>query len=178
MGQRKQVQGVPAVMVINANVQTNEGKQLWASPNWLPREIGIIVGNGQFFCYEGQDLELHVQRKVHQIQVYELIGVVADVSSAENQKSHLVGMVNGEFSIVTYRIQVLTYSSRSLINQPRSKRRLAPLQRLSRNAMLHRRSPALRPFVETSLRPLLPAQIRQPHHRQHLEIKPRYLDLV
>jgi PAB-dependent poly(A)-specific ribonuclease subunit 2 len=99
MSQRKQVQSVPAVMVINANVQTSEAKQVWSTPNWLPQEIGVIVGNGQFFCYEGQDLELHVQRKVHQIQVYELIGVVADVSSAENQKSHLVGMVNGKLSI-------------------------------------------------------------------------------
>lgn len=95
MSQRKQVQSVPAVMIINANVQSSEGKHLWATPKWLPREIGVIVGNGQFFCYEGQDLDLHVQRKVHQIQVYELIGVVADVTSAENQKSHLVGLVNG-----------------------------------------------------------------------------------
>jgi PAB-dependent poly(A)-specific ribonuclease subunit 2 len=97
MSQRKQVQSVPAVIVINANVQTNEGRQLWNTPNWLPQEIGIICGNGQFFCYEGQDLELHVQRKVHQILVYELVGVVADVNSAENQKSHLVGLVNGQF---------------------------------------------------------------------------------
>ncbi|KIW04435.1 hypothetical protein, variant 1 [Verruconis gallopava] len=94
MSQRKQVQGVPAVMVMNANVTTNEAKQLWSSPNWVPKEIGIITGNGQFFCYEGQDLELHIQRKVHQIQVYELIGVVCDVKSGENQKSHLVGMLN------------------------------------------------------------------------------------
>jgi PAB-dependent poly(A)-specific ribonuclease subunit 2 len=96
MNQRKQVQSVPLVMMINANVQTNDAKQLWATPGWLPSEIGIIVGNGQFFCYEGQDLQLHVQRKVHQIHVYELVGVVADVSSGENQKSHLVGMVNGK----------------------------------------------------------------------------------
>jgi PAB-dependent poly(A)-specific ribonuclease subunit 2 len=97
MSQRKQVQSVPAVLVINANVQTSDAKQVWSTPDWLPKEIGVIVGNGQFFCYEGQDLDLHVQRKVHQIQVYELVGVVADVSSAENQKNHLVGMVNGEF---------------------------------------------------------------------------------
>jgi PAB-dependent poly(A)-specific ribonuclease subunit 2 len=105
MSQRKQVQSVPAVLVINANVQTNEARQLWKTPGWLPQEVGIIAGNGQFFCYEGQDLELHVQRKVHQIMVYELVGVVADVSSSENQKSHLVGMVNGEWTSVVSAIK-------------------------------------------------------------------------
>lgn len=97
MSQRKQVQAVPAVLVINANAASNEARQLWNTPGWLPEEIGIIAGNGQFFCYEGEDLRLHVQRKVHQIMIFELVGVVADVSSAENQKSHLVGMVNGMF---------------------------------------------------------------------------------
>ena len=96
MTQRRQVQTVPTVLMVNAAVQNNEAKHLWSTPNWLPQEIGVIVGNGQFFCYEGQDLDLHVQRKVHQIQVYELIGVVADVNSGENQKSHLVSMVNGK----------------------------------------------------------------------------------
>ena len=108
MSQRKQVQSVPAVMVINAKVENNEGRALWSTPNWLPQEIGIICGNGQFFCYEGQDLEVHVRRKVHQIMVYELVGVVADVSSAENQKSHLVGMVNGTSSHHYVYVSVLT----------------------------------------------------------------------
>jgi len=33
----------------------------------LPQEIGIIVEQGQFFCYEGQDLKLHLQRGVYNI---------------------------------------------------------------------------------------------------------------
>ena len=128
MSQRKQVQSVPAVLVINANVQTNEGRQLWDTPNWLPQEIGIIVGNGQFFCYEGQDLDLHVQRKVHQIMVYELVGVVADVSSAENQKSHLVGMVNGMCFVVAC-VQVLANeTSCPDVSQPCFNGRVAPVQ--------------------------------------------------
>jgi len=42
-------------------------------------------------------LDLHIQRKAHNVQVYELIGVVADINSGENQKPHLVSMVNGMF---------------------------------------------------------------------------------
>ena len=94
---RKSIQSVPAVLTINANVGGNEAKHLWAIPGWLPQEIGVIVEQGQFFCYEGQDLKLHLQRGVYNITVYELIGVVADINSGENQKSHLVSMVNGEF---------------------------------------------------------------------------------
>ncbi len=32
---------------------------------------------------------------MHRITVYQLVGVVADVTSGENQASHLVSLVNG-----------------------------------------------------------------------------------
>lgn len=95
---RKQVQTIPAVLMLNAAIHGPEAKQLWATPNWLPQEIGIIVENGQFFCYEGQDLKLHIQRGVYNVQVYELIGAVADINSGENQKPHLVSLIDGEFN--------------------------------------------------------------------------------
>ncbi|OCK74303.1 PAB-dependent poly(A)-specific ribonuclease-like protein subunit pan2 [Lepidopterella palustris CBS 459.81] len=94
MVQRKTIQQIPAVLMINAAIQSHEAKQLWSTPNWLPQEIGIIVEQGQFFCYEGQDLKLHLQRGVYNIIVYELIGVVADINSGEHQKPHLVSMIN------------------------------------------------------------------------------------
>lgn len=93
---RKQIQTMPSVLMINAAIHTPEAKQIWATPNWLPQEIGVIVEQGQFFCYQDQDLALHVQRGVYNVQVYELIGVVADVKSSENQKPHLVSLVNGK----------------------------------------------------------------------------------
>jgi len=83
--------------MINAAVHSNEAKQLWAKPRWLPQEVGIIVDQGQFFCYEGQDLRMHLQRAVYKILVYELVGVVAEIHSGENQKPNLVSMINGEF---------------------------------------------------------------------------------
>ncbi|KAF2396885.1 PAB-dependent poly(A)-specific ribonuclease subunit PAN2 [Trichodelitschia bisporula] len=91
---RKQVQNVPSVLMINAAIHTMDAKQLWCTPNWLPHEIGVVVGNGQFFCFEGQDLNFLIKKNTHNVQIYELIGVVADINSGEAQKPHLVSMIN------------------------------------------------------------------------------------
>ena len=91
---RKSIQAVPYVLMINTAIHAPDAKQLWSNPNWLPQEIGIILDQGQFYCYEGQDLKFHLQRGVHNIIVYELIGFVAEINSGENSKSHLVSMIN------------------------------------------------------------------------------------
>jgi PAB-dependent poly(A)-specific ribonuclease subunit 2 len=94
MVQRKTIQSVPGVLILNAAIQSHEAKLLWSIPNWLPQEIGIIVDQGQFYCFEGQDLKLHLQRGAFDIKVYELVGVVADINSGEHQKPHLVATIN------------------------------------------------------------------------------------
>lgn len=94
MVQRKTIQSIPGVLVLNAAIQSHEAKLLWSIPNWLPREIGIIIDNGQFFCYEGQDVQTHLRRGYHNMAVYELLGVVADINSGEHQKPHLVATIN------------------------------------------------------------------------------------
>jgi PAB-dependent poly(A)-specific ribonuclease subunit 2 len=95
---RRVVHAMPAVLMINAAIDTVESRQLWATPGFLPREIGIINANSQFYCYEGQDLQLHLQRRTHTINVYELVGLVADVAAGENQKSHLVSIIDAGIS--------------------------------------------------------------------------------
>jgi len=40
-------------------------------------------------------LRVHLQRGVFKILVYELVGVVAEIHSGENQKPNLVSMING-----------------------------------------------------------------------------------
>ena len=94
---RKAVHAVPLVLIINAALKTAEAKHFWAVPGWLPQEIGVIVDNGKFFCFEGEDLRLHLQRGMHVITVYELVGIVADINSGEHQKSHLVSLINGNY---------------------------------------------------------------------------------
>lgn len=128
---RKTIQSIPKVMMINAAIHSPDHKQLWAIPGWLPQEIGVIVSGGQFFCYEGQDLKLHLQRGVFDIVVYELVGVVCDISSGENQKSHLVSMINGESDKnVVLAAAKLTSFSRDFKQRAYKYSELAPVQRL------------------------------------------------
>ncbi len=92
----RNVQRLPTVLMINASIHSQEARQTWAIPNWLPQEIGVIVDQGQVFCYQGQDLQLHVQRGVYNILVYELVGVVCDIAGGDMQTSHPVSVINGE----------------------------------------------------------------------------------
>lgn len=101
---RKTIHNIPAVLTLNAAIANPEHRRLWATPGWLPEEIGIIVEQGQFFCYEGEDLKLHLQRGMHNITVYSLVGAVVNIENSDQpQKSHLVGMINGECSSIAFR---------------------------------------------------------------------------
>src|SRR4051794_4197482 len=94
---RKTIHNSPAVLVLNTAINSPEAKQLWATPGWLPEEIGIVINQqGEFFAYEGADLQLHINRRIHNITVFSLIGVVADIDSGQHQQSHLVSLINGK----------------------------------------------------------------------------------
>lgn len=116
---RKIIQGIPSVLTLNVPMPENrdaelEQRVLWATPGWLPEEIGVIVVDGAFFCYQGDDLKFHLQRGAHNIQVYSLMGLSVNIETGGQQKSHLalsassadgssahrshlVAMINGEF---------------------------------------------------------------------------------
>ena len=91
---QRRIQTLPPVLILNASVQNLESKRAWAKAGWLPEEIGIIVDQGHFFCFEGQDLKHHLQRGAYNVEVYELVGIVAEVHNNERHTSHLVSMVN------------------------------------------------------------------------------------
>ncbi|UKZ87036.1 poly(A)-specific ribonuclease [Trichoderma asperellum] len=91
---RKTIHSVPDVLMLNTAITSSDHRMLWSTPGWLPEEIGIIVEQGQFFCYEGEDLKLHLQRGIHNITVYSLIGMAINIESGQTQKPHLVAMVN------------------------------------------------------------------------------------
>ncbi|KAM0556901.1 hypothetical protein ACHAPJ_005574 [Fusarium lateritium] len=91
---RKSIHSIPAVLMLNTAITNQDQRVLWSTPGWLPEEIGIIVEHGQFFCYEGEDLKLHLQRGIHNITVYSLTGMAINIESGQTQKSHLVSMVN------------------------------------------------------------------------------------
>lgn len=85
-------------MLLNTAISTKDQRALWAIPGWLPEEIGIIVDEkGQLFCFEGEDLTLHLQRGIHSITVYSLIGMALNIENGQAQKSHLVSMINSKY---------------------------------------------------------------------------------
>jgi PAB-dependent poly(A)-specific ribonuclease subunit 2 len=136
---RKTIHSVPAVLMLNAAITTPDAKQFWATPGWLPEEIGVIVDQGQFFCYQGEDLKLHLQRGIHNITVYSLIGLAADIDSGQHQKSHLVSLVNGKRSTELLSWHILTYFSGALSTNGTTGKPVAPFQRLPRSADQDRR---------------------------------------
>ncbi|PNY28099.1 PAB-dependent poly(A)-specific ribonuclease subunit PAN2 [Tolypocladium capitatum] len=91
---RKSIHNIPAVLMLNTAIAGQDHRMLWSTPGWLPEEIGIIVDQGQFYCYEGEDLKLHLQRGMHNITVYSLIGMAINIENGQTQKPHLVAMVN------------------------------------------------------------------------------------
>ncbi|KAL9012394.1 MAG: hypothetical protein Q9173_002834 [Seirophora scorigena] len=92
---------VPPVLMINTglNKQT-DGRQLWSIPGWLPERIGICIDQGRLICLEGEALRASQRsRQSRLLIVYDLVGLVADVSSGENQKSHMVSLINGMMAL-------------------------------------------------------------------------------
>ncbi|KAK4229481.1 PAB-dependent poly(A)-specific ribonuclease subunit PAN2 [Podospora fimiseda] len=91
---RKTIHNVPAVLIINTAIMSPEHKKVWETPKFLPEEIGVIVKDGQFFCFEGEDLKTHLMRGAHNITVYSLIGMVVNIEHKPPKIPHLVGLVN------------------------------------------------------------------------------------
>jgi PAB-dependent poly(A)-specific ribonuclease subunit 2 len=125
---RKTIHSVPAVLAMNTAISTSEHRRLWATPGWLPEEIGIIVDQGQFFCFEGEDLKLHLQRGIHSITVYSLIGMVVNIESSMPQTSHLVSMINGKFGPYQRLSEILTTRSCTCGTRTSSGEQVVPVQ--------------------------------------------------
>jgi hypothetical protein len=154
--------------VINAAVKSAEAKQYWSVPGWLPETIGVIVDNHKFFCFEGEDLRLHLQRGLHVVKVYDLVGVVADVNSGEHQKSHLVALINGMLGPAPTR-KAADRSSLRLEPTASNGERLAPLQRLLGAKGATRRRVAVRAIVESAHRCNVPGFDGTTRHRRVVE---------
>lgn len=88
---------VPPVLMINTGLnKQSDGRQLWSIPGWLPEKIGLCIDKGRIFCLEGEALRASQRnRQSRPLVVYDLVGLVADVNSGENQKSHMVSVING-----------------------------------------------------------------------------------
>ncbi|KAK6354956.1 poly(A)-specific ribonuclease [Orbilia brochopaga] len=97
---KKVVQEVqPRVLMFNAAAVTQEAKMYWAEKNWLPREIGIVVQDKKFLCYQGAELN-RIKERNPNVVVYELVGLVAEITGEADSAPHLVGMIDVSYSSV------------------------------------------------------------------------------
>ncbi|RKF78846.1 PAN2-PAN3 deadenylation complex catalytic subunit PAN2 [Golovinomyces cichoracearum] len=92
---KKTIHSIPAILMLNAAIAGSEAKSLWATPGWVPEEIGITIDQGLLFCFQGNDLKLHLQRGIKDMTTYSLIGIAAEINSGQNQTPHLVSLING-----------------------------------------------------------------------------------
>ncbi|KAI5807921.1 PAB-dependent poly(A)-specific ribonuclease subunit PAN2 [Peziza echinospora] len=91
---RKSIKRIPKVLFLNATATPSlDAKQYWANNAFLPEEIGVIMQEDQFFCYQGEDLKRLVQNK-QRVEVYELVGFVAEIRADDERNTHLVSFVN------------------------------------------------------------------------------------
>lgn len=96
---KKSIHKFPAVLMLNTAITSSESKSLWATPGWIPEEIGIIVDQCHFICFQGDELKLQLQCGLPNLKVYSLIGIVAEINSGHNQKPHLVSFINVAHSL-------------------------------------------------------------------------------
>lgn len=147
---RKTIHSIPDVLLLNTAITNQEQRMLWSTPGWLPEEIGIIVEQGQFFCYEGEDLKLHLQRGMHNITVYSLIGMAINIESGQTQKSHLVSMVNGKLSLLVL-LTITNVCSGACGTGGSWREPVAFIQRFLGAIRQHRRSSHFQPILESPL---------------------------
>ena len=95
MATRAALQYIPPIFFCNAGAERSTASlQCWGTPGWLPTQIGLILQSGSITCIEGDALQNLLKRPHPNLTVYELVGFVADISSSDHQKPHLVSMVN------------------------------------------------------------------------------------
>ena len=96
MESQRNVVRVSDVLIINAGLEKSpKSRQLWANPGWLPQEIGITIEGNHIMCIEGQQLQPF--RNYRSTTLYELVGLVAEISGTETQSPHLVSLINGMY---------------------------------------------------------------------------------
>lgn len=93
LANRRTITDVSPILMINTGLDKSpKNKQIWSKPRWLPQEIGITIEGGSMRVLEGESLQPF--RYHRSTVVFELVGLVADVTSADRQQSHLVSFIN------------------------------------------------------------------------------------
>ena len=92
---RKSIKRIPEVLFLNATATPSlDAKQFWSNNAFLPEEIGIVMQEDQFFCYQGDELHRLI-KDGQRVELYELVGFVAEIRVEEERNTHLAALVNG-----------------------------------------------------------------------------------
>lgn len=106
---RTTVQSLPPVLIFSTALDKSppDARKLWATPAFLPPEIGIAIENNQVTCQQGEFLRIRNATKslFRPLPVYELVGMVADISPPgehthhpQQKPQHLVAITNVSIS--------------------------------------------------------------------------------
>lgn len=95
---RRNFQHLPYVILINASLSNTKTRHIWATPSFLPSEIGILLQGDTIHILEGSDLIAHQQSDGSSFIVYELVGYVAEINSSDHDRPHLVSIINTDVS--------------------------------------------------------------------------------
>jgi PAB-dependent poly(A)-specific ribonuclease subunit 2 len=95
---RKTIQHLPSVLMINAALTNPAMRCLWETPGWLPTEIGILLQDGDVYCFEGADLNLQIRHRTPNLLLYDLVGFVAEIDAIKLQRPHLVSFIDVDIS--------------------------------------------------------------------------------
>jgi hypothetical protein len=169
MDRWKNIRRMPEVLTLNATplaLPKEDMRRVWEAEGWLPEEIGVIIDNsGQFFCFEGEDLKLHLQRGMHNITVYSLIGMAANVHASGSDGNHLVALVNGESHKAILHTSAssssLTHHSGTRRRQCAGRQSMAPFQRLPSPSCHFKRSVIIQYNLEDTFNSRVPTEIQK-----------------
>ncbi|KAL5940480.1 poly(A)-specific ribonuclease [Pyricularia oryzae] len=98
LSMRKIIKSIPQVLAANTCISSVEEKKLWATPGWLPEEVGFIIDREHIFCYEGAELDWLIKNGKYKLYVYSLMGLVVNIEPGPTFKPHPVAIINAAHS--------------------------------------------------------------------------------
>ncbi|TLD28920.1 hypothetical protein PspLS_03861 [Pyricularia sp. CBS 133598] len=98
LSMRKIIKSIPQVLAANTCISSVEEKKLWATPGWLPEEVGFIIDKEHIFCYEGAELDWLIKNGKYKLYVYSLMGLVVNIEPGPTFKPHPVAIINAAHS--------------------------------------------------------------------------------
>ena len=97
---KRTITSIPEVLIVDPGLEKSpRNRSVWAHPNWVPPEIGIVCEGLNIRCFEGEQVRSY--RSYPSSEIYELVGMVVDIASSGRQKHRLISFIDGMLSPVS-----------------------------------------------------------------------------